>query len=164
MVRGRLPTSRARRANPVTGQRRSLRKISAELAAAGTHDGAHVPRQRGSAESCLHTRAGRASRAALENLARVASASKRKRRAGRRVHSITRGNVRQKARCRDDHRHITAQELSDPPVAIVLKGDPALVEGEIKGWGLSGRFGCSDIAYRPILFSRCAEMVLGGRQ
>src|SRR5215831_10162917 len=73
-------------------------------------------------------------------------------------------NVRQKARCRDDHRHITAQELSDPPVAIVMKGDPALVEGEIKGWGLSGRFGSSDIAYRPILFSRCAEMVLGGRQ
>jgi len=73
-------------------------------------------------------------------------------------------NVRQKPRCRDDHRHITAQELSDPPVAIVMKGDPALVEGEIKGWGLSGRFGSSDIAYRPILFSRCAEMVLGGRQ
>jgi hypothetical protein len=54
-------------------------------------------------------------------------------------------NVRQKARCRDDHRHITAQELSDPPLAIVMKGDPALVEGEIKGWGLGGRFGSSDM-------------------
>jgi hypothetical protein len=83
--------------------------------------------------------------------------------ASRRVHTIP-INVRQKARCRDDHRHITAQELSDPPVAIAMKGDPTLVEGETKGWALGGRFGRSDIAYRPILFYRCAEMVLGGRQ
>jgi hypothetical protein len=39
---------------------------------------------------------------------------------------------------RDHHRHITAPELSDRPVAIVMEGDPALVKGEIKGWRLSG--------------------------
>src|SRR5207237_2500515 len=62
------------------------------------------------------------------------------------------------ARCRDDHRHITAQELSDPSVAVVMEGDPALVEGEIKGWRFSGRFARSNIAYRPILFGGCAEV------
>src|SRR5215510_7185877 len=39
---------RLHRTNPVTGQRRSLRKISAELAAAG-HKMAQVPWERGSA-------------------------------------------------------------------------------------------------------------------
>jgi hypothetical protein len=83
--------------------------------------------------------------------------------ASRRVRTTPIG-VRQKPRCRDHHRHITAQELSDPPVPIVMEGDPALVEGEIKGWRLSGRFARCDIGYRPILFSRCAEVVLGDRQ
>ena len=68
------------------------------------------------------------------------------------------------ARCSNDHRHITAQELSDPSVVVVMEGDPALVEGEIKGWRLSGRFARSDIAYCPILFGGCAEVVLGDRQ
>ena len=72
--------------------------------------------------------------------------------------------IRRFGRCSDHHRHITAQELSDPPVAIVMEGDPALVEGEIKGWRLSGRFARCDIGYRPILFSRCAEVVLGDRK
>ena len=45
-----------------------------------------------------------------------------------------------------------------------MEGEPALVEGEIKGWKLGGRFAFSDIAYRPILFGRYAELALGGRQ
>ena len=83
--------------------------------------------------------------------------------ASRRVRTIPIG-VWQKARCRDHHRHITAQDLSDPPVAVVMEGDQALVKGQIKGWRLSGRFARNDIAYRPVLFRRCAEMVLGDRQ
>ena len=56
------------------------------------------------------------------------------------------------ARCRDDHRHITAQQLSDPLQAIVMAGEPALVEGEIKGRRHNGRFALDDIACHPIHF------------
>jgi hypothetical protein len=66
--------------------------------------------------------------------------------------------------CRVDYRHTTAQQLSDRLEALVMEGDPALVEGETKGWKLGDRFAFSDIAHGPMLSGRSAEVVLGGRQ
>jgi hypothetical protein len=45
-----------------------------------------------------------------------------------------------------------------------MEGEPALVEGENKGWKLGGRSAVNDFANRSLPFVRYAEVVLGDRQ